>query len=211
MGDIPVLYPQEEDREPAYPKNWFDVWKIALTQASRFNYLCLLADPKASSKRAYIWIFVSGTISFLTTIGLFLFFQQFRFGITTDLWTFTTTILIIGTPFVGGLSIISAIITIGMVQWVANRFGGEGQFDQLLYLFAAIISPIGIICSVVIVIPVLNLLVFTISFFVMILLLIAIKAINKFSWGKSIAAFFSALMIGVLGIGILFFFSLLAF
>lgn len=94
-------------------------------------------------------------------------------------------------PLTAGLSVLSLIINAAVTQFIARLLGGTGTYSQLVYAFAAYTAPITIVSSILGVLgaalPVLGF-IFSplLGIYSLVLNVMAVKAVNQFSWGKAI-------------------------
>jgi hypothetical protein len=191
---------------------WFQVWMKAVTKPNEQTFIEISEDPNASSRNAYIWVFVMGTITaivqtILRAIYLALGIAPAMPGIPTGLEEFTTQSLgdssalislAVGlclSPLGGGLAVLFFALYTAIVQWIAKLFGGLGTYDKLLYVFAAISVPVSLVTLVLTMfsaIPFVGicLSVFSlgISIYALVLQVMAVKGVNCFDWGKAVGS-----------------------
>jgi hypothetical protein len=193
---------------------WFSTWMTAVTKPNEQTYATLAQHPDATSNnRAFIWVFIAGTISALVSgvLGAILGLVGFSAptGGLADLYgvdasrgvAFTFGVAICSAPITGALGVLFFAIFTGIVQWVARLFKGTGTFSQLAYVFAAISVPFTLVTSLLSpfsVIPYVGYCVNGISLllglYVLVLELMAVKGVNKFGWGEAAGSVFLPLL-----------------
>jgi hypothetical protein len=176
------------------PQSWSEVWLKALTQPSVATYEDFVNRQGVSYQRAYAWVFLASLIgSAITLVGI-LFLGSLRalgagqpsefFG---DLgFTFLGFACI--TPLGGIIAVLGLNIVAGISNVIARALGGSGTYSQLSYAFAAYSAPLGIVTSVISMVPFVNCLSIPVAFYGMFLNILAIKSVHRFGWGKSIAS-----------------------
>ena len=211
MSEIPEFLDQEPvfDNDPVgnEPMPWHQVWIAAITKPNEENFRDLAALPNAKASTAYLWVFLSYIVVFLVTfvaqltLGLPSIAQQFSEAGLGDLPLDDMGGALIGlicvSPFAAAFSILGFMIIVALTQWVAKLFGGTGSYDKLAYLFGAIQAPMMLVSSVFVLlgmIPVVGMCfgIFSmgISIYMLVLQVMAVKAVNNFDTGKAIGAIF---------------------
>jgi len=195
--------------EPAGVAGWFSTWMTAVTKPNEQTFATMAQHPDAMSvNRAFLWIFLAGTISALIN-GVFQSILELTgFGSQTpglaDLFggaergiAFTLGVTICVSPIAGALAVLFFAIGVGIVQWVATMFKGTGTFSQLAYTMAAISVPVSLVSSVLTPfssIPIVNictgLVSLVVGIYAIVLELMAIKGVNKFGWGEAAGSLF---------------------
>ncbi len=164
--------------------SWFDTWTKALTKPTEASYQELITDPAAGPGRAYAFIAVTAAISFLIA---YLLHMLFGLSIAGENFLFSSALgLVCGLPFAIGLTMLALTVSAGLLQWVAGMLGGTGNFSKLVYAFACFFAPMSVATSILSAAPIINLLVYPLMIYNLFLEVVAIKAVNGFSWGKSI-------------------------
>jgi hypothetical protein len=191
------------------PAGWFPIWIKAVTQPKEQTFIDITEHPDAKSNTAYIWVFIAGTVSgiiqaFATAIRsaahLGSPFQNIP-GLEKYLPNSAGSgagfgVSLIGglcaSPFAGLLSIVFFALVVAIIQWIAKLFGGTGTYNKLLYAFAAITVPYTIVSSLFVLlsaIPFVGICFSVISFglfiYVLVLHVIAAKAVNRFGYGQA--------------------------
>jgi hypothetical protein len=91
--------------------------------------------------------------------------------------------------------VLAFAIAVALIQWVARLFGGTGSFDKLAYAFSAITVPYSVIAAVLAligIIPIIGILTglisFALSIYVLVLEVLAVKAVNGLDTGKAVGS-----------------------
>jgi hypothetical protein len=187
---------------------WFNVWIKAATSPNEQAYIEITDSPFASSKTAFLWVFIASTLSALvsgilsaiisamgiqsqpTTIPGFEQYMPYGTG---GGASFVSAICF--APIAGLISILFFAIGVAIIQWIAKTFGGIGTFEKLAYGVAAISVPISLVATILSpfsLIPFLGICTGFISFgawiYGLVLEIIAVKAVNRFGWGPAIGS-----------------------
>jgi hypothetical protein len=203
LSNEPVV--PESDR----PMSMIDTWMAALTKPNEGTFARIVAQPGASTTKAFLWVFVASLItSFASAIA-----QSANFGtrlemfrrflppeVARELPVGATPSIGIGTVICGApigaiLAVLFFAIGVALVQWVAKLFGGTGSFDKLAYAFSAITVPYSVVAAVLMllgIIPFVGILTGLISLalliYVIVLEIMAVKAVNGLDTGKAVGA-----------------------
>lgn len=185
--------------------SFFQTWIEALTKPNEQTYAAIAASPKAKAMTAYIWVFVTSLIaSFISLLvqGATLRSRLEAAGVGADQFRGgglggVAITLLCGTPILAVLGTVFFAIGAALVQWIAKMFGGKGNNDQLAYTLAAIGAPYSLVSAVFAVlgaVPVVGICIGIIalvaSIYVIVLELMAVKAVNGFGWGPAIGSLF---------------------
>lgn len=188
-----------------------ETWIAAVTKPSESTFAQIAAQPSASTGKAVLWVFIASLLASFASLVTQVVnigsqmggFQQFLppeiarelpfeaapssgFGIGT---------VICGTPAAATFSVLMFIIVTALIQWVAKLLGGSGSFEKLVYTFSAITVPYSVVTSVLTlvgIIPIIGILTgligFGLSIYVIVLEVLAVKAVNGFDTGKAIGS-----------------------
>jgi len=195
------------------PAGWLAVWIKAVTKPNEQTFVEITERPDATSRTAFIWVFIAGTIS-----GIFQAILQAIYAATGTSPKFpipgleqftqnsgghagamgiTLIISLCLSPLAGVISVIFFALFTAIVQWIAKLFGGAGSFDKLAYAFAAIMVPFTLVSSVLALftaIPFvgacLGILSFGLSLYVLVLEVMAVKGVNRLGWAPAIGSVF---------------------
>ena len=167
------------------PSSFTEIWIAALTKPNEETYRQFANSPRASTGTAYLWMAVSGAISSLLSLLVNSFTGANPFGTQPDLFTTLTCSF----PVALAVSLIVFSIGVGYATFVGRALGGQADFDKLAYAMAAFMAPLGLVSSVISIIPVVNCLVFAIGIYGIYLSIVAVKAAHDLEeWGKAFLA-----------------------
>jgi hypothetical protein len=202
MEQIPSNSPMMQPASGA--SGWLPIWIKAVTKPSEQTFIEITSSPEASSKTAFIWVFITGTLSGLVTglIQMALLaagfqsqgFGQFSGAAGRGIGA-SLGFAICGAPVYGLLSVIGLAIGAAIIQWIAKLFGGTGTFEKMAYAIAAISVPITVVTMFLTplsAVPYLGictgLLSAGIGLYALFLQITAVKAVNGFGWGPAIGS-----------------------
>ncbi len=195
-----------------------EVWRLAITGPNELTYVSLAEDPRAGVGRAAAWTAAAALVT--TLIGLA---GQWLYGgigralavlqesaPSADLTAFSSAGLAMAlclVPLAAASSVLGLIVTAGLLQFIAGAFGGEGTFGKLAFTLAAYSAPMSIISALLTLVPLVGLcLGLPLGIYGLALNLLAIKAVNRFSWGRAaatLALFFVLVVMVCLVLGLL--------
>lgn len=189
---------------------WFQVWMTAVTRPNEQTFIDLTETPSATSKTAFLWVFIAGTVS-----GIFQSLLQAIYAVTgtapqmpiPGLEEYTQSVgsgsiggALAGiclSPIAGAFAVLFFAIGVAIMQWIAKLFGGVGTFEKLAYAIAAISVPFTLVTSVLSLFSAIpfvgacfGLVSLGLSLYVIVLQVIAVKGVNRFGWGGAIASVF---------------------
>lgn len=160
-----------------------EIWFRALTRPSESTFDEITRDPNLSARRAYGWIILSSLVGFI----LYVMIGSLT-GATSSLNQevgSTILFLLCGAPFAVTSALVGIIFTAGVSQLIAGALGGEGSYTKLVYALSAYVAPLGLITSLLSAIPFALLLAYPLGLYGIFLNILAIKAVNKFGWGRA--------------------------
>ncbi|NIM96386.1 MAG: hypothetical protein GTO18_22025 [Anaerolineales bacterium] len=181
--------------EPPAPRPWNEIWLSAITSPSVETFEEIANDPNAKANRAFAWVFVSALVAYAIMmvlqffVGGILGLSAFGMDEVMALFGASIIIMICCAPIGGALAVLGFAINTGLSQLIAGLLGGTGTYDKLAYAFGSITAPISLISSVLAPIPYLNCLGILLGFYVVVLNVIALKAVNQFDWGRAILTY----------------------
>lgn len=212
MEQMPSNMPIMESKPG--PAGWFQVWMKAVTRPNEQTFVEITEPLDATSKTAFIWVFIAGTVS-----GIFQAILQGIYAITGTSpqlpipgleqympssgggdaasigITLVTSLCL--SPVAGLISVLFFAIGTAIVQWIAKMFGGVGVFDKLAYAFAAITVPFTLVSSVLSLLGAIpyvgtcfGIVSLGLGIYVLVLQVMAVKGINRFGWGPAIGSVF---------------------
>ncbi len=186
----------ESPVQAASPGSFFEIWILALTRPREDTYQSLADDTALSISRAAIWIFLSSLIA--GGIGMTLQFGQLgpmmselaREGDMAALAGLGMASLLCLVPLFAVFTLVGQMIYIAILQFVAGALGGIGSFEGLFTASAAYAAPVTLISGVLGAIPLVGACVsLPVSLYAAYLGVLAVKAVNRFGWGKAFLTF----------------------
>lgn len=195
------------------PAGWLPVWIKAVTKPNEQTFAEITDHPDATSRTAFIWVFIAGTVSgifqaILQTIyaatgttpqlpipGL----EQFTQSGSGDASAIGMTLIIslCLSPVAGVITVVFFAIFTAIEQWIAKLFGGLGSFDKLAYAFAAITVPFTLLSSALALFTAIPFVgacfgIFSLGLgiYAIVLQVMAVKGVNRFGWGPAIGSVF---------------------
>jgi hypothetical protein len=200
MEQIPSNSPMIQPTPGA--SGWLPIWIKAVTKPNEQTFIEIASSPEASSKTAFIWVFIAGTLSGLVS-GLvqaalsLMGVQSQGYGqFAADRGVGASFgIAVCGAPVAGLLAVLFFAIGVAIMQWVAKLFGGTGTFEKLAYAVAAISVPVSLVTMFLTplsAVPYLGICIGVLSFgiglYALFLQITAVKAVNGFGWGPAIGS-----------------------
>jgi len=163
-------YPTEH---PVNTSSWSVIWFNALRRPFVSTYEEFIRDPEAKPQRAYIWVVVTSLVA-----GYIITYNPYR---PTTAMSFgqASIAIIVASLF----ALVSIILYAGIGQIIGARLSGTGTYAQLIFAFAAFHAPLTILRGVFIASPILVVISLAYGFG---LTAIAVKAVHKFSWGRTL-------------------------
>lgn len=196
------------------PAGWLPVWIKAVSKPGEQTFIEITESPDATSKTAFIWIFIVGTISGviqavlqaiytmtgttpqITIPGLEEYTQNVGSGDPSSV-VITLLISVCLSPVAGGISVLFFALGAAIIQWIAKLFGGIGTFDKLAYALAAISVPFTLISAVLTLFSAIpyvgacfGILSIGLGIYALVLQVMAVKGVNRFGWGPAIGSVF---------------------
>ena len=155
-----IKKPQPERKSYAF----YEVWMIALSMLKMDAYEDTLDDPEAGKGRAFEWMAYAGIISGLLSPFLFLNNPQFAelrtlpefnrlFG-NFEAATFYIMLALVMAILTPLFSVIGLAVNAWFQNLIATFMGGHGDYRRTVYALAAYMAPIGILASVLMVVPI---------------------------------------------------------
>lgn len=190
--------------------SWFEAWRMALTRPNEETFRSLADDPNRSLGRALSWIAITSAISYLITVSVQLLFSglftgpsllealEQEAGLLLTGGLMITGIFACGLPIVVLISTVGMLIYSGVVQITASAVGGEGTLASMTYALTAFSAPLTLLSGVIGWIPRVNCLTIPLGIYSLLLTLLAVKSVNRISWGKTIGIFALLLLVGAL-------------
>lgn len=180
---------------------WFQVWIKAVTRPNEQAFIEIASSPAASSKTAFIWVFIAGALSGLVSglivkalvdAGSFKDLEKFSDGAKIGIGLES---VLCGVPVYGLLSVAGLAVSVSAMQWIAGLFCGKGTFEKLAYAVAAITVPASLVAMFFVPLSIVPrfgiyavLFSFGIGLYALFLQITAVKAVNGFGWGAAIGS-----------------------
>jgi len=197
------------------PKPFYQVWISALTKPNEATYSEIASTPNAKPTTAYLWVFIGFLVEFVLS-GLVsgsrysgMLGQYGGSGLGSGI-VGTLITAICGGPILAVIATLFFAIGTAIIQWIAKMFGGQGTYNQLVYVFAAIATPFALIAGVLSLfaaIPYVGLcfsiILFVAALYVLVLNIIAVKGVNQFGWGQAAGSVLIPLVVILLVCGCL--------
>jgi hypothetical protein len=210
MSDIPEIL---EPREPVFnnlPEGqgampWYQIWLEAITKPSEETFRKLIALPNAKASSAYLWVFLS-YVAVIAIVGI----VQMTLGASSLTSRFSSYgmdvqpledigVSLLGflcaSPFLAVIVLLGFMLNTALVQWAAKLFGGTGSYDKLAFASGAIYAPMALVSGVLSalgLIPVVGMcfsvVTFGLSIYMIVLNVLAVKAVNNLDTGKAVGA-----------------------
>jgi len=186
------------------PVSFFQTWINALTKPNEQTYARMAVSPEANANKAYLWVFLASFVNFVIAMlvqGVIMQNMMNQFG--GDFGDLGASLggsviaVICGAPISAAFSVLFFAITVAIVQWIAKMFGGQGNFNQLSYVFGAILAPFMLVSSVLTLFAAIPYVGFCFSgialiagIYILVLEVIAVKGVNHFGWGQALGSLF---------------------
>lgn len=191
--------PSESDNQPAPSPsaegklNWFEVWKKAITKPQPETFSELASNETKHLQTAIIWVSISAVITSILTsfnrssanqaIELFSEYTEI------DPSYFASGPNVFGSFLAIPISIVFGVIAAfafaGIVHFISKMLGGEGDFAEFFYSVAAFQAPLSILTSFLALIPLIGCLNIFIAFYMLYLLMQAVRGIHLLDSGKA--------------------------
>ena len=182
---------------PGRSQPMFQTWINALTKPNEETYAQIAASPEAKTSSALLWVFVASLIqSFVAFLmqGVLMSQMMQNSGFENQMAPGLVSVLC-GAPVAAAISVVLFAAFTGIVQWIAGLFGGRGSFEKLVYVLAAITVPFTLISALLTLLSAIpfvglcfGLFSLLAALYVIVLQIMAVKAVNQFDWGKAAAS-----------------------
>ena len=167
---------------------WYKIWIDALFRPSIATFELFLKDEKATPKRAYIWMILSGIIGGIVSA----FYQPYQKQYSPIIMAACSI------PLFAILAVLMIIIISWLIQLLAHALGGRGTYSKLVYTQASFDAPMTIISAILIFIPYGIWINAAFGIYWLILSAIAVKAVNQFEWKKVIISILPIILLTIL-------------
>jgi hypothetical protein len=190
------------DSTPPTSEPFYKIWLKALTKPSEQTFAEIATSPGANPNKAYLWMALSSVVTFF--ISILVVSLSGRYGNFGNSMISSVISLICGAPIGAAIGVLFFALFIAIIQWVAKLFKGTGSYSQLVYSAATFMAPISLITGLL---STLNLIPFiglcfsliggALGIYSLVLLVMAVKGVNKFGWGEAAGSvFLPGLIIG---------------
>jgi hypothetical protein len=177
-------------------------WINAVTKPNEQTFAAIAVEPGAGAGKAFLWVFVASLVSgFCASLVQGVAMRNLMEQLNQNGGNFDLGQAGGGGGFVGALcgapvaavvSVLTFAIAVGLVQWVAKLFGGQGDFNQLAYAFSAFSVPLNLFSAVMVLlgaVPMVgfcfSLLSFGVFLYSIFLAVTATKGVNRLGWGAA--------------------------
>jgi hypothetical protein len=195
------------------PRKWYEIWWEVYSRPGVTSFQTILNEPDHGATRGFIWIAIPSLIAAIASSAISVSYLQNIEPAYISPWVYFICIIIF-TPI---FAILGMIISSGIYHWIARLLGGSGSWTDLVFCLSAIIAPselitgaISLISLLFLQIPVLIFIPWGLSLifgvYVIILIILAMMAVEKISAGKAALAYF----IPVIFVGLIVLCSFLA-
>ena len=204
----------ELSNEPVIPESGssmslVETWIAAVTKPNESTFSQIVAQPGATAGKAFLWVFLASILTSFSSLIV----QAVGFGGQMDMFreflppelarelpvgaapSVGIGTAICGAPVGAIVAVLGFAIWVALVQWIAKLFGGTGSFDKLAYAFSAITVPYSIVAAVLSLLGLIpfigilfGLISFALSIYVIVLEVLAVKAVNRLDTGKAVGA-----------------------
>ncbi len=184
--------------ETPVSRGMLDAWRLALTRPNEAAYQGLAEDPRGGVGRAAAWTAVAALATTLIGLAgqgmygglaraLSILQESAPTGDLTVISSASMAMVICSAPFAAAFSVLGLLLFAGALQFIAGALGGQGTFGKMAFVLAAISAPLSIASALLSLIPLVGAcLALPLGVYGLALNLLAIKAVNRFGWGRSV-------------------------
>ena len=167
---------------------WTAIWLSALTKPSAATYQRLAQEPRATTRSAYTWMAIGALVGGLSS-GLVTLLTQLTQSEPLDAG------LLVAIPLYALLVVLFWAIFAGSAQLIAHLFKGTGTYKQLSFVFAAFSAPLTIVFSLLSLVPQTGIPQILLYLYWVVLYILAIRAVNQFSFIRALGSGLIALLV----------------
>ena len=181
---------------PSAPAPFYQVWIKAVTKPNEQTYADIANSPDANPNKAYLWVFLTYLVTYFLVMLATMLGGSSQYGV--DMGSAlggSALVLLCVAPIGAAIGVLIFAINAAIIQWVAKLFKGVGSYNQLVYAFAAFLAPIGLVSGVVSALSLIpyvgmcfSVLSIGISIYTIVLMVMAVKGVNKFGWGEAVGS-----------------------
>ena len=202
----------------AQANRWmFQTWIDALTKPNQAFYSELGKSPNATTKTAWLWVFIGTLLGGVIGGVLSLIFGTQGLGQLANMLggselggefvmpavTGGVAGLLCGAPAGALLGTLGFGIGVYIQNWLAKLLGGEGPVDAFAYVSAAYTAPLAAISSVLGAIPLIGVIGSLVSLYGLYLNVLTLHSVKQLSWGKAVLVLLIPLVVVGLLVGCL--------
>ncbi len=198
--------PSELPETPALPTSQapslLQTWLRALTRPSEQTYSAIAASPRANLGMALLWVFLAALLEmivyFLVLGPVQNEMEQALSGSHSVLPFGGLSLLTVacGAPIAAGGMLVGFLFSSGLTHVIARAFSGKATYGQWAYTMSAMFAPTALISSVLLALEALGttvalcmgVLSLVFSLYVIVLEVIAIRAVHQISWGGAVVS-----------------------
>ncbi|HEY86240.1 MAG TPA: hypothetical protein G4N96_14135 [Chloroflexi bacterium] len=187
-----------EQSADAVSFSWIQVWTKIIGRPTSARFRLLLNDPKASKRRAYVWVFLSAIVAYIIWLS-----EAMLVGVLGGSYLAYLV-------FAPGAALLAALVLTlytGTAYFIARGLGGTGTFSALLYAVATYTAPLLLIAAALSVGGfIMHIAAFALLPALTIFSVIAIKAVYQFGWWAALASMIGGGTLFICGSGALIIF-----
>jgi len=185
--------------------SFYQIWLLVLTRPRDDTFQALVDDPGATVGRGALWIFLTSmaayAVAFLAQYGMLAPMLE-QAGQSSGYEGFGSGMaiaLLCGLPLAAVVAVLGLMLSAAILQFIAGALGGAGTFRQLFFAIASYTAPVTLAGSILGVIPIVGAcLALPLSVYGLYLNALAIKAVNRFSWGMAVVTMFVPVILWIL-------------
>lgn len=193
----------QDDQEKNGPAGyaWHEVWLKVLANPSVKTFEEVLDSPDVSTRRALRWVFLASVAA--AVIAIVAIVIQVNAYVILARFLPQILISIALNALIGVVSF--AVVSLGL-QFFARLAGGEGSYEDYHYALAASVAPMTVIRTLVMLTGASFIFIAALTLYQLVLAGVALRAVNKFTWGRTLVTMLAAgAAIGVLFVPLLTF------
>ena len=165
--------------DDAAARTWVRIWLAAVTKPTVATYQELARHPQVGSMDAWMWLLGSSLLSgFFMSLGP----VQARTGTAMD------SRLALAVATFALIAVLSWASFAACIQGIARLMKGGGNYQSLIFVFAAFNAPLILLTSGVSLVPRGGVILMVLYLYWLALYSVAVRAAHQFSWMKAAAA-----------------------
>ncbi|HEY7450185.1 MAG TPA: YIP1 family protein [Vicinamibacterales bacterium] len=165
--------------DDAASRTWVGIWLAAVTRPTVATYQELSRHPQVGSRDAWMWLLGSSLVS-----GVFMSLNSVyvRTGIAMD------SSLALAVAVFALIAVLSWAFFAACIQGIARLMKGGGNYQSLIFVFAAFNAPLLLLASGLSLVPRGGALLTVLYLYWLGLYSVAVRAAHQFSWMKATGA-----------------------